>query len=105
MKSKAPVRLAALLLCAVAQTAAAVPLVDSAPRSAPAEDRAADAARSPDASAVAAQLQSRLATDSPHAALFGRDGGGGAPVAEPSTLLLVSFGLFGLIAWSRRRRQ
>jgi hypothetical protein len=25
-------------------------------------------------------------------------------VAEPSTLLLVSFGVFGLIAWSRRRR-
>ena len=28
----------------------------------------------------------------------------GTRVAEPSTLLLVSFGLFGLIAWSRRRR-
>ena len=25
-------------------------------------------------------------------------------VAEPSTLLLVSFGVFGLVAWSRRRR-
>jgi hypothetical protein len=29
---------------------------------------------------------------------------GDTRVAEPSTLLLVSFGLFGLIAWSRRRR-
>lgn len=28
----------------------------------------------------------------------------GTPVAEPSTLLLVSCGLFGLIAWSRCRR-
>jgi hypothetical protein len=26
-------------------------------------------------------------------------------VAEPSTLLLVSLGLFGLILWSRRRRR
>ncbi len=29
---------------------------------------------------------------------------GDTRVAEPSTLLLLSFGLFGLIAWSRRRR-
>ena len=33
-----------------------------------------------------------------------RRAGNGTRVAEPSTLLLVSFGLFGLIAWSRRRR-
>ena len=29
---------------------------------------------------------------------------GGTRVAEPSILLLVSFGVFGLVAWTRRRR-
>src|SRR5215813_9759032 len=35
--------------------------------------------------------------------IVARRSGNGTRVAEPSTLLLVSFGVFGLIAWSRRR--
>jgi hypothetical protein len=64
----------------------------------------ARAARSPDGLAGDATLRGALdglAAIDPVARGRGED----TRVAEPSTLLLVSIGLFGLILWSRRRRR
>jgi hypothetical protein len=109
-------RYGALALWAIALCAAGTPARIPDPQSAPAiaGSDASGGARSADAAGAGEYgvdhtqaLREALVDLRP---LDGAQAGGvklhrdGTRVAEPSTLLLVSFGLFGLIAWNRRRR-
>jgi PEP-CTERM motif len=102
-------RYAAIGLCALAQTALTVPnRVPEPDDSAPATIADTSPPRTADLGSLGRSnwvLHDTLARVFDPEAAGGRLlDEGGAPVAEPSTLLLVSFGLFGLILWNRRRR-
>jgi hypothetical protein len=102
---------ACCLLLAAAQPAVCVPQRVPPAAAAPPETVAADEEPAPDDRDAATPGALPLADGGRRTTLFGPpnavgigERADGAPVAEPSTLLLVSCGLFGLIAWSRRRR-
>jgi hypothetical protein len=100
-----PLALLLGLLCALAQAADAVPLAES-PDAAPAQVTARDGQDADPAVRGSLPASEVLAGASLHGLTVDAERlrAEQARVAEPSTLLLVSCGLFGLIAWSRRRR-
>jgi hypothetical protein len=103
-------RYGAIALCAIAQCAFGTPSRVPDPGEPPAIAAAPAAAPLIAGQEIDDQpaLRDRLIAVFPLDGEPLRDGGirhpGDTRVAEPSTLLLVSLGLFGLIAWSRRRR-
>ena len=109
-------RCAAAALCVVAQSAFAVPARVPEPPVA-AEEAPADPALqvAPDGAPHVADGGSPLRHDAAMGNALadllaldpgiGRGRGDDTRVAEPSTLVLVSVGLFALILWNRRRRH
>jgi PEP-CTERM motif len=103
-------RLAVIGLCAAAQAALSVPNRVPEPPDPPVLISADPAPAPRTAELDGAGRSNRVLRDTlvrlrePDAGGAGLPDNEGAPVAEPSTLLLVSAGLFGLILWNRRRR-